>query len=119
MKSLTFDKIEVNGNQVTITGTISDKQFTQHTQQTTIMDFPKKNPFHVRHIQLSNQAQFLKRYGSNSFALENCEFTKLGEAIEPSLIPPDAPPAPSAPIKRKPPSAPPAPAVAEPIPVTK
>lgn len=107
MKTVTFNDIKIEGDSFTITGKISEIDFTHRTQQQTVMDYPKENPKFERHVQLSNQAVFLKRIGKNSFGLPNCEFTKLAQAIEPSLLPP--PPStkvPVAPIKRIPPKTP-------------
>ena len=114
MKTVTFDKIEVVGDKVTITGTVVEKDFTQRTQQQTVHDIPKSNPDWIRHVQISNQAVFVKRFGQKSFAIDNCNFTKLAESVEPDLLPPP-PSAPKVAPNKRPPVKP-APAVVEPIP---
>jgi hypothetical protein len=87
MKTLRIKDITIKDGNVTITGTVTDEQFNSRVQQVTINDFPDDNPKFSRHLQMSNEAIFLKRYGSESFALPNGEFTKLAQSVETTLIP--------------------------------
>jgi len=84
MKTLTVSSVNVAGNNVTITASISDANYTQAAQQVTIADYPN-NPNWSRLIQLSGQAQFIKRYGSNSVAIPVSSIALMAYSIENSL----------------------------------
>jgi hypothetical protein len=85
MKTLSFDSIKVDGSQVTITGTISDKVFAKRTQQVTVNEYSAKHAQWARNFQISSEAVFVKRAGCNTFAVAKSEFSKLARTVEPTL----------------------------------
>lgn len=91
MKTANFNDIKVDGENFTITGTITDTQFTGRTQQVTISHFPDPTNRFCLDMQISNQAVFVKKFGADSFAVPNSELTKLAIAMIPEMNPPPAP----------------------------
>lgn len=85
MKTLSFDKITVEGNQVTIVGTVSDAVFNNRAQQVTVNEPNSKHPQWARNLQISNEAVFMKRAGCQTFAVKKSDFSKLARTVEPTL----------------------------------
>lgn len=85
MKSLKDLKAVLEGDKLTITATVEERQFHFPTQQVTVMHTADGNPRWARHAQLSNEAFFIKRrqFGA-AFPLEEM-ITKVANVIEPNL----------------------------------
>jgi hypothetical protein len=82
MKTLTKTKTVVNGNDVTITGKLADMRYEIPVQRVTVGYMSGDNSRWIRHIQLSNEAVFVKAFG-NGFAVENSSLVEIAGAIEP------------------------------------
>jgi len=72
MKIITSTKTVVEGNKITITAELSEKEFQLPVQLTTIGHGVATNIHHPRHVQISNEALFVKRMHSQ---------TKRGAAV--------------------------------------
>ena len=65
MKTLTNTKTVVEGNKVTITAEIIDYSFGMPCQAVTVGHGSATNIHHPRHVQISNEALFVKRMGNH------------------------------------------------------
>jgi len=82
MKTLTNTKTTVTGNKITITADIVDKKFPFPVQQVTVGYLNPDNIRWPRHIQLSNDACFIKAFG-NGFAISTDDLVNIAAQVEP------------------------------------
>lgn len=85
MKTLTNLKIKVDGNKATIECDIVDKQFLHPSQQTTVGHLADDNLTWARHIQLSQEAVFVKRIGCGGMAIPVEDLVAIAPFVEPRL----------------------------------
>lgn len=84
MKTITNLKTTVEGNKVTITGEIIDRDFRMPAQQVTVPQNSPHNPRFIRHCQLSSEAFFIKFVGEAvAFILD--ELADVACEINPKL----------------------------------
>ena len=83
MKTLSNVKASVKDGKLTLTADIVEKQFTPFLiQRVTIGHLNPKNIRHPRHVQISNEAIFVKAFG-NAFAMEIDDIVAIACAVEP------------------------------------
>jgi len=85
MKKLINTKTVVKDGKATITGDVIEAhpmEFRFPSEQRTVGHVHPANPRHMRHIQISNEAVFVKAFG-NGLAIPKDDFCAIAAAIEP------------------------------------
>lgn len=82
MKTLSGVKTTVTGDKITITADIVEREFRFPVQQVTVGYLNPANIRWPRHIQLSNDACFVKAFG-NGFAISTDDLVKIASQVEP------------------------------------
>ncbi len=85
MKSLKNIKATCTGNVVTITAEIEERKFGFPSQQSTVLHLADTDPKWARHVQISNEAFFVKRLGLGVAVPLEEWVTQVANVIEPKL----------------------------------